>query len=268
MERRLGTACALLLGLVLGGCAGPIRTTPVPAGNQVRIYRDGLPAVISRKQFVVMVSPSTLVREGNERMRFVVSVANTSTEPLDLDTTNFSATVDARPIKIMSHEEVVAEIRKRQAIAAFAVALGGAMQAAAAQQQASTSYNYGTYNRSTTGTFNAYGQQSRVYGNYTANTVGTYSGWTYNPAAGQAAAAAVNAQTSSNLDRLQADGAAALSEAARNMLKMTTVFPSSSHGGQLVLAEFEVPESGNTLELVAEVRGERHVFVFTQQRVR
>lgn len=142
------------------------------------------------------------------------------------------------------------------------------MQAVSAQQQASYASTSGTYNSNTTGNFNAYGTRSNVYGNYNATTTGTYSGWTYNPAAGQAAAAAVNAKTDVDMARLQAQGQDALNEAARTMLKQTTVFPQSSHGGQIVLGEFEVPEAGTTLELTARVQGEIHIFQFTQQRQR
>ena len=257
---------ALAMAALLAGCATPIRTDPVVSGDQERIYRDGLPALVSRKQLVVLVSPVTVVREGKERLRLIVSVANTSNASFDLDTSNFSAVVDGRPLKVFTHEEIAQEIKTRQAWATFAVALGGAMQAASAQQQASYASTSGTYNSNTTGNFNAYGTRSNVHGNYNAATTGTYSGWTYNPAAGQAAAAAVNAKTDANMANLHAQGQRALNEAARMMLKQTTVFPQSSHGGQIVLGEFEVPEAGSTLELTAKVRGETHIFQLTQQR--
>ena len=259
---------ALAIVVLLAGCSTPIRTEPVISDGQERIYRDGLPALVSRKQFVVLVSPATVVREGKERLRLIVSVANTSTTSFDVDTSNFSAVVDGRPLKVLTHEEIAQEIKTRQAWAAFAVALGGAMQAASAQQQASYASTSGTYSSNTTGNFNAYGTRSSVYGNYNATTTGTYSGWTYNPAAGQAAAAAVNAKTDADMARLQVQGQGALNEAARTMLKQTTVFPQSSHGGQIVLGEFEVPEAGTTLELTAKVQGEIHTFQFTQQRQR
>lgn len=257
---------ALALSVVLVGCASPIRTDPEIADGQERIYRDGLPALVSRKQHVVLVSPTTTVREGKERLRLIVSVANTSTTSLVVDTSNFSAMVDGRPLKVFTHDEIAQELKTRQAWAAFAVALGGAMQAASAQQQASYASTSGTYNSNTTGNFNAYGSRSNVYGSFNATTSGTYSGWTYNPAAGQAAAAAVNAKTEADMARLQAEGQGALNEAARTMLKRTTVFPRTSHGGQIVLGEFEVPETGSTLELIATVQGETHTFRFTQQR--
>jgi hypothetical protein len=257
---------ALTLSAALVGCATPIRTDPVITDGQERIFRDGLPALVSRKQYIVLVSPTTTVREGKERLRLIVSVANTSTTSFDLDTSNFSAMVDGRPLKIFTHDEIAQEIRTRQARAAFAVALGGAMQAASAQQQASYASTSGTYNSNTTGNFNAYGNRSNVYGNYNATTSGTYSGWAYNPAAGQAAAAAINAKTDADMARLQANGQGALNEAARTMLKQTTVFPQSNYGGQIMLGEFEVPETGSTLELIAKVQDEMHTFQFTQQR--
>ncbi len=254
--------------VLLVGCATPIRTDPIVSDGQERIYRDGLPALVSRKQFVVLISPATVVREGKDRLSLIVSVANTSNASFDLDTSNFTAVVDGRPLTVFTHEQIAQEIKTKQAWAAFAVALGGAMQAASAQQQASYASTSGTYNANTTGNFNAYGARSSAYGNYSAATAGTYSGWTYNPAAGQAAAAAVNAKTDKDMAILQAQGRNALNEAARTMLKQTTVFPSTSHGGQIVLGEFEVPETGSNLQLTANVMGEKHVFQFTQQRQR
>lgn len=258
-------AISFLMAASLVGCATHVRTEPVVSDGQERIYRDGIPSLVSRKQFVVLVAPATVIREGKERLRLIVSVANTSPASFDIDTSNFSATVDGRPLKVFTHDEIAQEIKSQQAWAAFAVALGGAMQAASAQQQASYASTTGTYNSNTSGTFNAYGTRSNVYGNYNATTTGTYSGWTYNPAAGQAAAAAVNAKTDANLSRLQAQSQSALTEAARTMLKQTTVFPQSSHGGQIVLGEFEVPDTGASLEVTARVQGEVHTFLFTQQ---
>ena len=257
----------LFIAALTAGCAAPIKTDAVAASGQQRIFRDGIPSLISSKQSVVLVSPSTVVREGKDRLRLVVSVVNTSTASFDVNTTDFSATVDGRQLKILTHDEIVQEIKTKQAWAAFGMALAGGMQAASAQQQASYARTTGTYNSNTSGTVNAYGTRgSSAYGNYNSNTSGTYSGWTYDPAAGQVAAASVNAQTSANMASLQENGRSALNEAARTVLKQTTVFPQNSHGGQLVLAEFEVPEIGSLLELTAKIQGEVHQFQFIQRR--
>lgn len=256
---------AIFLCLALFGCASQVRVDPVVSNDQERIYRDGVPAVISKKGLVVMAAPAVVVRESKDQPKFVVSVANTTNSNFDLDTTNFKVAVDGKPLKVFTHAEVESDIKSKQAWSAFAVALGGAMQAASAQQAASNSYSTGTYQSKTQGNFNAYGR-SNIYGNYNSSTSGTYSGWTYNPAAGQAAANAVNAQTNSQLSMLQQQGQAALNEAARSMLKITTVAPGTSYGGQIVLATFDVPESGANLELTVSVAGEEHIFQFVNQR--
>ena len=256
----------LSVAAALAGCATEVRVDPVVLDNQEQIYRDGVPAIISRKGLVVMAAPVTVVREGKDKPKFIVSVANTSQTKFDLDTANFSASVDGKDLKVYTHQEVASDIKSKQAWAAFAVAMGGAMQAASAQRAASTAYNSGNYNTSTQGSFNAYGSNSNTFGNYNSNTNGTYSGWTYNPAAGQAAASAVNVQTNSNIASLQQQGKAALDEASQTMLKMTTVTPGSSHGGQIVLATFDVPETGAMLDLKVLVSGEEHLFRFKNQR--
>lgn len=259
------TIFVILVSLFLFGCASQVRVDPVLLANQERIYRDGIPAVISKKGLVVMAAPAAVLRKGKDRPKFIVSVANTSQSQFDIDTSNITASLDGMPIKIFTHQEVADGIKSEQAWRAFAVALGGAMQAASAQRQASSSYNSGSYNSNTNGNFNTYGS-SNLSGNYNANTTGTYSGWTYNPAAGRAAATAVNARTDSQMESLQAQGEAALDEAQKSMLKQTTVMPGSSHGGQIVLASFDVPESGATLDIKVTVAGEDHLFRFTNQR--
>lgn len=259
------TISVILLSVFLFGCASQVRVESVLLENQERIYRDGVPAVISKKGLIVMAAPVSILRQGKDKPKFIVSVANTSQSRFDLDTSNFSANVDGVPIKIFTHQEVADDIKSQQAWRAFAVAMGGAMQAASAQRQASSSYNSGTYNSNTNGNFNTYGSSS-LYGNYNANTTGTYSGWTYNPAAGQAAANAVNARTTSQMASLESEGQAALNEAQKTILKQTTVMPGNSHGGQIVLASFDVPESGATLDIKVLVAGETHLFRFTNQR--
>lgn len=254
----------IFLCLSLFGCASQVRVDPLLSTDQERIFRDGVPAVISKKGLVVLVAPAAVIRESKDQPKFVVSVANTTQASFDLDTTNFIALLDGKPLKVFTHAEIERDIKSKQAWSAVAVAMSGAMQAASAQQAASNSYTSGTYRSNTQGNFNSYGR-SNIYGSYNASTNGTYSGWTYNPAAGQAAANAVNAQTNSQLNMLQQQGQAALNEAARNMLKITTVAPGTSYGGQIVLASFEVPESGVNLELTVVVAGEEHKFQFINQ---
>lgn len=255
----------VLSTILFAGCASQIRVDPVLLGDQERIYRDGVPAVISRKGLIVIAAPVKVIRDGEEQPKFIVSVANTSQSRFDVDTSNFAASVDGKPVKIFTHDEIADSIKSKQAWAAFAVALGGAMQAASAHQQASTSYNSGSYNSNTNGNFNTYGS-SNLSGNYNAYTSGTYTGWTYNPAAGQAAANAVNVRTDAQMTSLQQQGQAALDEAQKSILKQTTVSPGSSHGGQIVLATFDVPDGGSTLDLQVSVAGEEHLFRFSNQK--
>jgi hypothetical protein len=85
-------------------------------------YRDGVPSTISKKRYVVMASSWNTVREGKERMRVVASVANTSSNSIDISTANFLASVDGKSLKILTYEEIAQEIRSKQAWAAFVVA--------------------------------------------------------------------------------------------------------------------------------------------------
>jgi hypothetical protein len=245
---------ALGIAALLCGCATTIRVESIASDGQEQIYRNGVAALVSKKNVVVAVSPAEPTRRSNQNPRFVVSMLNTSPVPIDLDSTNVAATSDGKAVHVYTYEEVVADIQRRQAIAAALTAVGGALQAASAAQAASSrSYN-GTYTV-TSSNYNTYGS-------------GTYSGSVYDPAAGQAAAAAVNAQTNANMAAIRANGEAALSDAAQTLLKRQTVFPQSNFGGVVMLGAIDVPDAGDLLLIRVTIGGDEHTFAFRQRRDR
>ena len=238
--------------LLVAGCSTTIQTTTIKSPFVNEIYRSGIPSSVSTGRFIVMASPDSNTRKDNEPPTFVISIANTSDKAIDFDTTNVSVFLDGKRLKVFTFEEIKAATERKQAIATFMVALGGAMQSAAAQQQASYQTNAGRYNTYGTNTYSS----------------GTYSGWSYNPAAGQAAANAVNAQTAANIDSLRANSEASLAVAAKVMLRRETVSPGAAHGGKVVLENFDISETGNTLLLKVDVDGDVHEFSFAQSRLK
>lgn len=240
---RVITSLIALLGL--SGCASTVQISSVPDKNTTPIYRSGIPSLMSQKKHTVMISPEATTRRNASRPAFILSITNQSASSIEVDTTSVAASREGKSMKVFSFTEIQAEIRRQQAVSAFLVGLSGAMQASAAQQQASYSQYGGTY-------------RSGSYG-------GTYSGWSYNPAAGQAAANAVNAQTQQNLAAIRQQGEGALAAAANTLLQRTTVLPGTSYGGKVLLANTTV-EKGKPVELVIDIDlvDEVHTFRFIE----
>lgn len=254
---------------LLPGCASLVRVEGVKSPGQQVVYKDGTQVVLSQKSTVVAVQPLNNTWNSNEHPRFVVSVTNRTPSPLDIDVTSVSANYRGENVKIYTYEEVTAEIKRKQSLRAFAVALGGAMRAYGASQAASTSYVSGSYSGNTYGSVNAYGSGGLAYGNYSANSYGTYSARVYDPAAGQAAATAVQAETNQQMESVRADAEAALGDARRSMMKRQTVMPGESYGGVVVLGEISAPEAhGDDLVLSVSFGGDEDKFKFHLTRER
>jgi hypothetical protein len=235
----------LLALSVLSGCASTVKISALPGNDTEQIFRAGIPSLMSKKKHVVMISPEAMTRPNSSRPTFILSVTNLTDKSIEVDTTSVTASLDGKSLKVFTFDEVQAEIKRRQAISAALVAFGGALQASAAQQQASYSQYGGQYN---TGAYS-----------------GTYQGWSYNPAAGQAAANAVNMQTQQNLSSIRQSGESALREAASNLLQRTTLLPGKSYGGKVVFANVSVEkEGGRELIIDVDLRDEVHSFRFLE----
>ena len=103
-----------LAGLTLAGCASTIQTTAIKSNNNQQIYRSGIPSLLSSGKYTVMVSPVATTRKGSARPEYVVSVANTSGQPFELDTSHISVFVDGRRLKVFTYEEVEREIKSNR----------------------------------------------------------------------------------------------------------------------------------------------------------
>lgn len=228
---------------VLSGCASTVQISTLPDKNTEQIFRSGVPSLMSKKKHTVMISPEATTRQNNTRPSFILSVTNQGGQAFELDTTSVTANLDGSALRVFTFAEIQAEIKRQQAVSAVLVALGGAMQASAAQQQASYSQHGGRYGS---------GSQS-----------GTYSGWSYNPAAGQAAANAVNVQTQQTLASIRQQGENALNAAATTLLQRTTILPGTSHGGKVLLTNVKVEKlKGREIVIDVDLQDEVHSFRF------
>lgn len=257
MKLLLLMACALALA-GLQGCATYGTLTAVPTNGERSIYKDGRDTLTSVKLNTVAVTPNSDRVKSGGRGDFTIAVNNGSTADILFSTEDINAQSSsgghAEPLKVYSYDELVAEEKKRQAWAAFAVALAGAANSISAAN-AGYSHTYGTYSGS------AYGSNgTSAYG------YGSYSSTTYNYAAAQAAQNAVQADTDARFAELAEQGQANLSRLRSTILKKETIFPGDWHGGVVEVAMPRVSDTPQEIRLDVNVGGEPHEFIFTLKK--
>ncbi len=239
---------------VLQGCATTLMLDPVASEKQKEIFQGGIETLISAKQSLVAIRPSTNTYRSVQRPTLVVSVTNGTDEPYNFGTENISVLVNGQSVKVFTYDELVAEVKRRQAWAAVAAALEGLGQSMKAADAGYT-YNSGTYNSS------YYGSGSSGYG------YGSYSGYSYNAEAVQQARATANAQTQANMAAIKTKADQALNQLSSTILRKETVFPQKTYGGYITLEKIPVPDAANDVIVNISVGGEVHQFKFILTKV-
>jgi hypothetical protein len=239
-----------LLISFLQGCATTLRLDPVAIEGQQEIYQEGTETLISAKNSLVAIRPSTNTYQSVQRPTLVVSVLNGTKKPFNFSTEDIDVYANGKPVKVFTYDELVAEVKRQQACAALAVALGGVAQSMNAANAGYT-YHSGTYNSSY---YSNYG--------YSGYGSGSYSGYSYNPAAALQAQAAANAQMLTNMTVIKSQTNQALNELGSIILKKSTVFPQKMHGGYIKLEKIQVPEAANNILVKINAGDETHEFNF------
>ena len=238
----------------LQGCAMTLKLDPVASGKQKEIFQGGIETLVSAKQSLVAIRPSSNSYQSVHRPSLVVSVTNGTDKPYNFGPKNISASINGKFVKVFTYDELVAEVKRKRAWAAVAAALNGVTRSMNAANAGHT-YNSGTYNSSYNGSgYSGYGR-------------GSYSGYTYNAAAAQQAQASANAQTQAEMATIKAQTDQALNQLASRMLRKETVFPKKTFGGYLTLDKLPVPESANEVIIKISVGGEVHQFTFMLSKV-
>jgi len=245
---------ALSLLLLLTGCAST-QYLLVDKSNVLKtFYVSGTPYITSVKKDVVTVGAAEKIIQRNVPPMFHVFVANRSDAPFDFDTSNVRARCGGSAVRIYTHDEALAKMKKGVARARAAVALGAGLQQAGATMQANSA------------------RQSQVYGNAAVQSSNSYPSGisysaqvtTYDPAAALAASAAagarIDAQSRANMSTLEGQHQLALSR-IEQMIRRSTIFPGQSIDGRIVLHAEDV-KLGETIELVVSTPGEEHTFRF------
>lgn len=234
----------------LQGCATTLRLNPVAINGQQEIFQEGTKTLISAKNSLVAIRPSTNTYQSVERPTLVVSVSNGTEKPFNFSTEDMEVYVDNNPVKVFTYDELVAEVKKRQAHAAFAAALSGVAQSINAANAGYT-YHSGTYNSSY---YSNYG--------YSGHGFGSYSGYSYNQAAALQAQNAANTQMMMNMAAINSQTNQALDELSSTILKKSTVFPQKIHGGYIKLEKIPVTKEASDVSVKINAGGEIHDFNF------
>ena len=187
--------------------------------QQQAIVRDGRPALISkRKNSLVMIRPATRQVPADGRPVFVVGVHNLTAKPVDFLVRNVAVTqavgTGSVPIKVFTYEDLVAEEKSRQVIAALLVGAAAGINAAAASN-AGHGYSSRTV-RSARGT-------------RTTHTA------TYSSSRARAAQSRALRENEKLIDAAIAQGQDNLAVLERDVLKDNTLMPGEWYGGTLHL---------------------------------
>jgi hypothetical protein len=221
------------------------------ADGQETVVRDGVPALISKKQHVIVMRPISKTQASHGRPSFVLAVLNRGNRPVTMRVEDIQA-ISTKPkqiaIRIYTFEELTSEAQA-QRNAQLTLALLSGVAGAVSASQAGYSHTTGS-----------------VYG---ANSYGSFSATTYNPAVAQMAANQNAAITASNMEGIQAQGEQRLAELQNTILKDHTLMPGEWHGGVIVLDEPEKGETGSAeYEIRVQLDSEVHAFNISQERSR
>jgi hypothetical protein len=234
---------AVLLSSLVAGCntLEPVQFAPSP--SQSAIVRDGIPALVSRKNnTIVMVSPAKRGEPSSGRLIFVVAVNNLSAQPIDFRVSGISATQSnsdgsTTSLSIVPYEQLVNEENTRQVAAAV---LTGLAAGANAYSAAHAGYGYAN------GTI------------FTPNGTATYTSTYYSPAAAAVAQSNASAQNEAMIASTIETGKSNLAILEQNVLKDNTIAPREWVGGQV---NFSPPNSSTAAKhytINVDVGGEQH----------
>jgi hypothetical protein len=247
---------AAVLALCVPGCAQQQQLQMVAGPGQETAFRDGLPALVSKRRHMVMLRPNKVLVPGNERAAFTLAVRNGGTKPENLMISGISAsqTLNGKQheVRLYRYEELVQEEKTRQAWLAFGAALGGVGRAMSASNA-----GYVT----TTGSVYGHSPYGPAYGTYTATT--------YDPLRAQIAQQNAAAQTDADFAAIRASGERSLAQVQMTILKDNTVMPGEWIGGTIILAppEFGGDAPSTSYTVVVDFGGELHEFTIAQRKI-
>ena len=209
---------ALACAVLLCGCNSLETVQFAPSFNQSAIVRDGVPAIVSRKDHsIVLVRPALRGEPSTGRLVFIVAVNNLTRQPVDFHVADISVLQTAADgsqtaLDVIPFEQLANEEQSREVAAALLTGL-----AAGANAYSASRAGYGT-----------------TYGSvYTPHGVATFSGTYYSPTAAALAQANASAQNEAMISNTIETGQRNMAELQRFVLKDNTLMPGEWIGGQV-----------------------------------
>lgn len=245
----------LILCAFIEGCAPTFEMKPQALSGQEEVYQEGIGAIGSAKNALVILRPLTNTYSSEDRPTLVVSVLNRTEQAFDFSTDDIEVFIDGVPHRIFTYEELVAEIEQQELWAAVAVGISGAAQTYGA---ANSAYSY----QADTANAHAYS-----YNGSNPNEYGSNSGYTYNAAAAQQTQAAANAQTQAGMQAIAIQTEQSLNLLSSTILKKATVFPQAWHGGYVIIAEIPNSAQPHEIRVIISAAGEPHEFLLQHVEV-
>jgi hypothetical protein len=209
---------AVVCPVVVAGCNSLEAVQFAPSPNQSAIVRDGVPAIVSRKNSsIVMISPAKRGEPSNGRLIFVVAVTNLSKQPFDFHVSDISATQitsdgSVVALQVIPYEQLANEERNREVAAAVLTGL-----AAGANSYSAAYAGYGHANGAV----------------YTPNGTATFTSTYYDPTAAAVAQANASAQNEAMISNTIETGQRNMAALEHSVLKDNTVMPGEWVGGQV-----------------------------------
>jgi hypothetical protein len=245
----------VLAGLALSGCATMARIEPVKGEGQALEYAKGTGFLFSTgERTSVGVAAAQNEYVVVPRLSFFVRVENFGQEPIDVSEGDVAALGNGVPVAVISASQQAREAQAQAQWAAVAVALAGAANQYNASQSGYTTYS------GTTST-NVYGS-----GGY-ARATGTYSGSAYDSGAAWQAQQQATAQTASQLAAVEAQRQSQLEYIDSSVLQRTTVRPGEYVQGYVVVDAPKPRNPQNIVEVVVNVAGDMHRFLFRESKL-
>jgi len=242
------------VGVVIIGCATARLDVPAHILDTVE-YEDGCPVLKSEKTNIVHLSFSPISFKREQNASILILVKNNSAKPFNMSPANVAATLDEKPLRVFTYEELRENIETDAAWSNFAVVLSG-MTASMAAAQPRTTRAFGS--TSSYGSFNAYGN-SNLSGDY--NSFGTHRGFssTNDPAATAQAQAAINTNAAQQLAGITENRNVRLS-GLESLLRITTVHPGEVKAGVVQIKAPMASSQPKDLCITVSTPDDEHIF--------
>lgn len=263
MKSRLLLFSAAIALVSVAGCATSDQISLVAAADQLALTRDGVPALISRKNHVLLLRPNSRQIKSSSRPSFTIAALNAGSTPQELFERAISAwRHDGKKLvelRVFKYDELVQEENTRQTVAALGAALVGVSRGIAAANSGYVTTT-GSYHGGSYGTVGRQAFQNTTYG--------TYSATTYDPLRAQLANRAAQEQTDADFAAIRQQGEANLAQLQDTILKDNTVLPGEWYGGTIVLDVPEKSDNGSsTYTISVRFGGETHEFQVSQTKL-